>query len=110
MLETIENLYYVFADTREKMHRNTTCTCTAGSLIPNLDLKFVMHYGEFLEVKIGGSQELSGTDVILVHRLLKNMITEKTGVSGLCLFYQSQYRNRTINENGCRDAASYRKL
>jgi len=98
LLETIENLYYVFADTQEKMHRNTTCTCTACSLIPNLDLKFAMHYGEFLEVKIGGSQELSGADVILVHRLLKNTITEKTGVAAYAYFTRASIEAAQLTE------------
>jgi hypothetical protein len=98
LLETIENLYYVFADTQEKMHRNTTCTCTACSLIPTLDLKFAMHYGEFLEVNIGGSQEISGADVILVHRLLKNTITEKTNVKAYAYFTKASIEAAQLTE------------
>jgi hypothetical protein len=98
LLDTIENLYCVFADIQEKMHRNTTCTCTACSLIPSLDLKFAMHYGEFLEVNIGGSQELSGSSVILVHRLLKNTITEKTNVKAYAYFTKASIEAAQLTE------------
>lgn len=80
------------------MHRNTTCTCTVCSLIPTLDLKFAMHYGEFLEVNIGGSEELSGADVILVHRLLKNTITEKTKVEAYAYFTKSSIEAAQLTE------------
>ena len=38
----------------------------------SLDVKFVVHHGEFIRQKMSGREELAGRDVILVHRLLKN--------------------------------------
>jgi hypothetical protein len=76
LLETIENIYHVFSSTRERMHRNTTCTCTACTLIPTLDLKFVLHHGEYVISNMGVQKELQGSDVIVVHRLLKNSVDE----------------------------------
>lgn len=89
LLEAIENLYCLFASTLEQMHRNTTCTCKACELIPTLDLKFVTHHGTFILSKIGGREELSGPDVILIHRLLKSEITETTGVKAYAFFTQA---------------------
>jgi len=40
-----------------------------------LKLKVVVHYGNALFYKIDGNIELAGTDVILIHRLLKNSIS-----------------------------------
>jgi hypothetical protein len=89
LLEAIENLYCVFAGTLEQMHRNTTCTCKACQLIPTLDLKFLLHHGTFILSTIGGREELSGPDVILIHRLLKSHITEETGLKAYAFFTQN---------------------
>ena len=35
--------------------------------------------GEMVKQKMGGREELAGRDVILVHRLLKNAVSEKVG-------------------------------
>ena len=45
----------------------------------DLDFKFVVHHGEMVRQKIGAREELAGRDVILVHRLLKNTVSEKVG-------------------------------
>src|SRR5690349_2706735 len=44
-LETLENLYIVFADTLRQMQFNTTCGCRACKNIGKLDLKMCIHYG-----------------------------------------------------------------
>jgi hypothetical protein len=51
-----------------------------------LDLKFVAHYGSFLVRQVDGAEDLAGPDVILVHRLLKNSVTERTGCRAYALF------------------------
>jgi uncharacterized protein DUF2652 len=86
LVEMIENIYCEFARARENMRRNTTCTCKACSLIPALDLKFVVHHGEFIVGDMGGREEVSGPDVIAVHWLLKNTVKEDTGVEAYAFF------------------------
>ncbi|WP_040280258.1 DUF2652 domain-containing protein [Psychroserpens damuponensis] len=45
--------------------------------IPQLGLKIILHYGEYVEsVQIGNHIKLMGEDVIIAHRLLKNDINE----------------------------------
>lgn len=88
LLEVVENLYCVFARTIQHMSRNTTCTCKACELIPTLDLKILLHFGTFILSNIGGRQELSGPDVILVHRLLKNEITSATEIDAYLFISQ----------------------
>lgn len=63
----------------------TNCQCMACSSIPTLTLKFVAHHGEFLKHEVSGSEELIGKDVIVVHRLLKNDVSKKTGLKGYAL-------------------------
>ena len=89
LLETVENLYCVSARTLELMRLNTTCPCKACELIPSLDLKIVTHHGSFIFTNIGGHEKLTGPDVILIHRLLKNQIAETTGVKAYAFFTEA---------------------
>jgi hypothetical protein len=86
VLESLENLYFVFADTLRQMQFNTTCTCRACQNIKNLDLKMVVHHGEYVVQKLGDYEELMGADVIVPHRMLKNHVIEETGIPCYALF------------------------
>lgn len=86
LIDMIEKMYAAFAQARAHIHHNTTCTCNACQLAPSLDLKFVIHYGTFTLRKIGKLKGITGQDVILVHRLLKNTIIEDTGVQSYAFF------------------------
>ena len=86
LLESLENLYFVFADTLRQMIYNTTCTCRACKNMSRLDLKMVIHYGEYALQKLGDRQELLGADVIVAHRMLKNHVLEQTGIESYALF------------------------
>ncbi len=86
ILELIENTYISFRRQRETSRRNTTCTCKACMSIPTLDLKFFIHHGDFILQEVSGIRELVGSDVNLIHRLMKNHITENTGWNAYLLF------------------------
>jgi uncharacterized protein YndB with AHSA1/START domain len=85
-LEALENLYIVFADTLQQMQYNTTCSCRACKNMSMLDLKMCIHYGDYLIQKLGDREELLGADVIVPHRMLKNRVIEKTGITSYALF------------------------
>lgn len=89
LLESLENLYFVFADTLRQMRFNTTCTCRACQNMSKLDLKMVIHYGEYVIQKLGDREELLGADVIVPHRMLKNHVIEKTGIQSYALFSEA---------------------
>ncbi|MBI5880030.1 MAG: DUF2652 domain-containing protein [Chloroflexi bacterium] len=86
VLEVVESAYYAFRDRAVSMRRSTTCTCKACSAIPTLDLKFIAHHGDFILQSVANRIELIGSDVNLVHRLLKNHVAEATGWRGYALF------------------------
>ncbi len=88
LLDTIERCYFGFRRRRRDVRQATSCECNACSRIPDLDLKFVVHHGEAIVQKVAGRQELLGSDVIVVHRLLKNDIVEKLGMSAYALLTQ----------------------
>lgn len=58
----------------ELIERNGRCHCGACQGASQLKLKFIVHYGEFDEVKVGPFTKLSGLDMIVAHRLMKNSI------------------------------------
>lgn len=56
-----------------------TCTCNACSRADSLDLKFVLHAGPYILQSIAGSREVTGSDVVMAHRLLKNGAAQRLG-------------------------------
>ena len=85
LLDTLETTYFAFRRRLDGVDRATTCECNACVLIPSLNLKLFAHHGSFIRERIFGSDELTGTDVIVVHRLLKNSVTDTTGLTGYAL-------------------------
>jgi hypothetical protein len=88
LLDTIERCYFGFRRRRRDVRQATSCPCNACIRIPDLDLKFVVHHGSAILQKVAGRQELLGSDVIVVHRLLKNEVVEKLGVDAYALLSQ----------------------
>ncbi len=85
ILDFAEQLYCVFARSKEKMLINSSCPCDACSNVDGLELKIVVHHGECVIQETGGRQELAGQDVITAFRLLKNNVKENTGLSAYTL-------------------------
>jgi uncharacterized protein YndB with AHSA1/START domain len=86
LLEVIESTYVTFRRRLDAVRGRTKCSCKACSNIPSLDLKFMTHFGEYGVQSIAGTTELIGSDVNLVHRLLKNCISDSVGWRGYALF------------------------
>ena len=76
LFDTIEATYFAFRRRLRDVVHSTTCDCNACVLIPSLDLKFFVHIGSYVVRRIGRSEELTGADVVLVHRLLKGSARE----------------------------------
>jgi uncharacterized protein YndB with AHSA1/START domain len=70
----IESTYYAFRTRRRAVASATSCTCDACRRIDDLDLKVVVHRGEWVAHDVAGRRELTGSDVVLAHRLLKNAV------------------------------------
>ena len=86
LLELIDQTYLAFRELANTLHKGTTCPCQACGSLPTLDLKFMVHHGEFIIQQVAGIKDLLGSDVNLVHRLLKNRVAESTGWRGYALF------------------------
>jgi len=79
LFDTVDAAYFAFRRRLRDVVHSTTCDCNACVLIPSLDLKFLVHSGEYVIRTIGRSEELTGSDVVLVHRLLKGTATDVVG-------------------------------
>ena len=93
LLQLLEVCYFDFSNHLMNMTRNTTCPCAACAAVGSLDLKFVCHFGTFVIDAEGDGVDLAGADVILAHRLLKNTVSQSTGVQAYALLTEACLRH-----------------
>ena len=79
LLEVLEDAFAAFKARQRAMQEAEICPCGACQQTGTLDLKMVVHHGRFLRHMVGGRNRVTGTAVILVHRLLKNGLGRKGG-------------------------------
>jgi uncharacterized protein YndB with AHSA1/START domain len=84
--DTIERSYFAFQRRLRDIRQASSCECNACILVPNLDLKYVLHHGQVVLQRIGTSEELVGSDVIVLHRLMKNQVADVTGFGAYALY------------------------
>jgi hypothetical protein len=98
--DVIEHCYFAFQRRIRDIRQASTCACNACVRMPGLDLKFVAHHGLIARQRMAGREELVGSDVIVVHRLLKNHVAESLDVSAYAL-----YPEALVEAMGLRDPA-----
>jgi hypothetical protein len=86
LMDIVDQTYFAFREQAKSMHKGTTCPCKACQELPTLDLKFMVHHGDFVIQQVAGMKDILGSDVTLVHRLMKNSVAESTGWRGYALF------------------------
>ena len=74
IINQTKKMFISFHSYLNNIEHNNVCQCGACTSVTNLTLKFITHFGELEEVSIDKFNKLIGSDVILVHRLLKNSI------------------------------------
>jgi uncharacterized protein YndB with AHSA1/START domain len=86
LLDAIEAAYIAFRRRLRSIDQATTCDCNSCRLAPKLDLKVFIHHGAFVRSRIADHDELAGSDVIIVHRLLKGAGATEARANGFALF------------------------
>jgi hypothetical protein len=99
ILDIVESSYIAFRDRKTSLLRERTCNCKACQMAPLLDLKFIVHYGEYILDNVSGKMKPFGTSVNVAHRLLKNHISEVTGWKAYALFTQNCVETVGINSS-----------
>jgi len=100
VLECIRRCYANYRVQRDKTENLMLCECHACSTLQTLDLKFVLHRGEYVAQAIAGHEELLGPDVTMAHLLLKNTVTNIVGRGAYALLTVSATQHLQIPLDG----------
>ena len=84
--DTIERCYFAFRRRLRDIGQASTCECNACILVPDLDLKVVAHHGRIVRQRVASWEELVGSDIIVVHRLLKNHVEEAMSIAAYAIY------------------------
>ncbi len=74
MIERIIELFHIFTHKISELTLHKICTCNACNNVDKLALKIIAHSGKTVFFKVQDILEMSGKDVIIIHRLLKNSV------------------------------------
>ncbi|MEM9544832.1 MAG: DUF2652 domain-containing protein [Bacteroidota bacterium] len=74
LLAQIETMFTAFYSHLKLLEKNRICPCNACSTAPNLELKIIAHCGELQFINIQDKRKPFGSQVIEVHRLMKNSV------------------------------------
>jgi hypothetical protein len=85
VLETIGSTHAAYHARIELQRQMQEHECNACVYIGSLELKFIIHAGSFVVQQLPNRTHVAGPAVILAHRLLKNRVTEQTGLRGYAL-------------------------
>lgn len=67
-------MFVEFYSHLKKLETNRICPCNACASAPRLELKVVVHSGDFQFIEVKGNRKPFGQTVIEAHRMLKNSI------------------------------------
>jgi len=89
LFELLESIYTAFKDQLLQVSRVRTCGCNACRNTKGLDLKFAVHYGEYIPHKFKSQFDLIGLAPLFIRkREWKEPVRERTDWRGYALFTQ----------------------
>ena len=97
ILDTVEAGYFAFRRRLRDIEHASNCDCNACVLIPSLDLKYFIHHGAYVARRIAGTEELTGSDVVLVHRLMKAEAGAKLDTAGFAVYTKTTLLHLGMN-------------
>jgi hypothetical protein len=89
IVEVIGRCYADYRERRDEAVNLMFCDCAACVRLHELELKFVLHWGNYVVQPIAGHDELLGPDVTMAHLLLKNNAAEVVGRPAYALLTRS---------------------
>jgi hypothetical protein len=107
--DVIERCYFAFQRRLRDVQQASACECNACRRMPDLDLKLVAHHGTIGRQRMAGREELVGSDVIVVHRLLKNGVTERLGTRAYALYTHAMTTAMGIEDPASRGLLEHRE-
>jgi hypothetical protein len=73
-LHQVNGFFQAFSNRKQEIGVDAYCNCGACTEVVRLNIKAVMDYGEIVVRQVRRFEEISGTSVIIAHRLLKNSV------------------------------------
>lgn len=86
IIECVRTCYDKFRARLAEAGSVWTCTCHACGQKDSLDLKFIIHYGDYYVQTMGRHIDVVSPDITLAHRLLKNDAASRVGSDAYALF------------------------
>jgi uncharacterized protein YndB with AHSA1/START domain len=101
LFELIESTYSTFKNQLTSIKRHQTCDCAACQNVNNLDLKFFVHFGEYIEHSIDDHHGLLGYAPMFVRkREWKEPVNASTGWHGYALFTEHALSKLDLEPEG----------
>jgi len=101
LFELIENTYAAFKNQLTSIKRHHTCGCAACQNVNALDLKFFVHYGEYIEQSIDDHHGLLGYAPMFVRkREWKGPVADTAGWHGYALFTEDALSKLNLKPEG----------
>ena len=100
VLDCLKDCYRAYRARLDKTENLMLCSCAACSRLHTLELKFVLHRGDYVVQSIVGHEELLGPDVTMAHLLLKNTVSNVVGRSAYALFTEAAIQHLEIPLDG----------
>lgn len=73
-LRQVNGFFEAFSTRKKEIGVDALCNCGACTEVVNLNIKAVMNFGGVVVRQVRQFEEISGTPVIVAHRLLKNSV------------------------------------
>jgi hypothetical protein len=87
LYELVEHAYFEFKSNLAEISDHITCNCAACRDVTSLDLKFMVHFGEYILSSVQEKQILYGVDPTFVrNRGWKEAVSASVGWRGYALF------------------------
>ncbi|MGD8402326.1 MAG: DUF2652 domain-containing protein [Anaerolineales bacterium] len=101
LFELIENTYIAFKNQLTSVKRHRTCGCAACQNVNTLDLKFFVHFGEYIEQNIDDNHGILGYAPMFVRkRAWKEPVSDVAGWQGYALFTADSLSKLNIEPEG----------
>jgi Protein of unknown function (DUF2652) len=100
VLDCIKTCYDAFRELLDKTKALMPCSCEACAQVSTLELKFVLHQGDYVVQSIVGREELFGPDVTMAHLLLKNTLDQTIGRSAYVLITEPAIEQLEVPVDG----------
>jgi len=101
LFELIESTYMAFKNQLTSIKRHQTCDCAACQNVNSLDLKFFVHFGEYIEQSIDDHHGLLGYAPMFVRkREWKEPVADSVGWHGYALFTEDSLLKLNLESDG----------